>query len=107
MPSPRLLPPTAADPLRRLEAIRFDFGPERARERRGLLARAWRRRFHRAKDLLRLHDDVWSARYVPERHNVWAALAWAWAARIWSMREPSFPVASWALKSARAPFAVR
>lgn len=29
------------------------------------------------QDLLRLHDDAWSARYVPERHNVRAALDWA------------------------------
>lgn len=28
-------------------------------------------------DFARLRDDEWSARYVPERHNVRAALAWA------------------------------
>ncbi len=41
-----------AGPLARLEAIRFEFGPAFARERRRLLARAARMRHARATDVL-------------------------------------------------------
>ena len=57
-------PATAA--LARLEAIRFEFGPDFARERLRLLALAGRARHARAKDLLRLHECLVVARAYPD-----------------------------------------
>jgi hypothetical protein len=76
MPRRRLLPAPAAPAARaaltapgslaRLEEIRFEFGPAFARERRRLLARAWRERHRRAPDLLRLHECLVVARAYPD-----------------------------------------
>ncbi len=66
MPGPRVPPRSAPSPLARLEAIRFEFGPAVARERRRLLGLAWRRRFSRARDLLRLHECLLLARALPD-----------------------------------------
>ena len=56
----------AAAALARLEAIRFEFGPAFARERRRLLARAWRARHARAAEVLRLHECLVVARAYPD-----------------------------------------
>lgn len=52
--------------LARLEAIRFEFGPALARERRRLFAAAWRARHARAADLSRLHECLLVARAYPD-----------------------------------------
>lgn len=57
---------TSAAALARLEAIRFEFGPPFARERRRLLARAWRARHVTAAGLLRLHECLVLARAYPD-----------------------------------------
>lgn len=62
----RLRASAAAKVLARLEAIRFEFGPRFARERRALLARAARTRHRRARDLLRLHECLVLARAYPD-----------------------------------------
>ena len=62
----------AAAALARLEKIRFEFGPAPARERRQLLARAWRARYSRAADLLRLHECLVVARAYPDSPAVLA-----------------------------------
>ncbi len=56
----------AAAALDRLEAIRFEFGPALARERRRLLTRLARRRFAAAGELLRFHDALVAARSLPD-----------------------------------------
>jgi hypothetical protein len=61
-----LPPPAAPSPLARLEAIRFEFGPALARERRRLFARAWRERHARPAALLRLHECLIVARAYPD-----------------------------------------
>lgn len=60
-------------PLDRLEAIRFEFGRAFARERRALLARAWRTRHASAEDVLRLHECLLVARAYPDDRATLAA----------------------------------
>lgn len=62
----RPLRPATSGALARLEAIRFEFGPAFARERRRLLARAARTRHARAADVLRLHECLVLARAYPD-----------------------------------------
>jgi hypothetical protein len=56
--------PAAA--LRRLERLRFEFGPGPARERRALVRRLARHRFTGAASLLRFHDALLAARAYPD-----------------------------------------
>lgn len=66
MAPPRPSAPAVRAALARLEAIRFEFGPAFARERRRLLARAYRRRHARAADVLRLHECLVVALAYPD-----------------------------------------
>jgi len=57
-------PPDTAGAFRRLEALRFEFGPGIAREKRALFARLVRARHASARDVPRLHEAlVYSSAY--------------------------------------------
>ena len=60
-----MIRPYAAD-LRRLERLRFEFGPGVGRERRAIVARLARSRFGRAADLVSFHESLLVARAYPD-----------------------------------------